>query len=111
MRLTDFAMLDNISSEGLPQEVEEFLAAGPPPVVVEHAFRKPDSKSFSDERRRSAVDSSPRNLLSLLADFIPKNLPSGIWLFGYVPRSALLPRAAAIIHQGGVGTVAKIDRR
>jgi UDP:flavonoid glycosyltransferase YjiC (YdhE family) len=35
------------------------------------------------------------------------NLPEGVVAFDYAPYSALFPRAAAIVHHGGVGTTAQ----
>src|SRR5262249_52561043 len=37
----------------------------------------------------------------------PVSLPDGIVAFEYAPFSELFPRAAAIVHQGGVGTTAQ----
>ena len=38
---------------------------------------------------------------------LPKPLPAGIIHLPYAPLSALLPRSAALVHHGGVGTVAQ----
>jgi UDP:flavonoid glycosyltransferase YjiC (YdhE family) len=37
-------------------------------------------------------------------------LPEGVVAFPYAPFSGLFPRAAAIVHQGGVGTTAQAMR-
>lgn len=39
-----------------------------------------------------------------------RSLPDRVFLAGYAPYSALLPRAAAVVHQGGIGTTAQTLR-
>jgi UDP:flavonoid glycosyltransferase YjiC (YdhE family) len=45
-------------------------------------------------------------LLAPTRDLVPEDLPETLRYFDYVPLSALLPRAAAIVHHGGIGTTA-----
>jgi UDP:flavonoid glycosyltransferase YjiC (YdhE family) len=40
----------------------------------------------------------------------PASLPEGMVAFDYAPHSELFPRAAAIVHQGGIGTTAQAMR-
>jgi UDP:flavonoid glycosyltransferase YjiC (YdhE family) len=40
----------------------------------------------------------------------PATLPDGVAVFDYAPYSALFQRAAAIVHQGGIGTTAEAMR-
>ena len=40
----------------------------------------------------------------------PPSLPDGVVAFDYAPFSELFPRAAAIVHQGGIGTTAQAMR-
>jgi UDP:flavonoid glycosyltransferase YjiC (YdhE family) len=44
-------------------------------------------------------------LLTAHAQQLPRSLPRGIRHFGFVPLSKLLPRAAALVHHGGIGTI------
>jgi rhamnosyltransferase subunit B len=41
---------------------------------------------------------------------IPVNLPESVLWQSYVPLSSLLPRAAALVHHGGIGTTAEALR-
>lgn len=41
---------------------------------------------------------------------LPGSLPADIAVFEYVPHSAVFPHAAAIVHQGGIGTTAQAMR-
>ena len=38
---------------------------------------------------------------------VPSNLPANIKVFGYLPFSQVLPRAALLVYHGGVGTLAQ----
>ena len=41
---------------------------------------------------------------------LPADLPHGIRAFSYLPFSRILPRAAAIVYHGGIGTLAQAVR-
>jgi UDP:flavonoid glycosyltransferase YjiC (YdhE family) len=104
---TDFRLWDELADE-LPREIEEFLAAGERPIV----FTPGSGNQFGVEFFRSAVEACRRLgcrgvLCSKFAEHIPENLPAGIKWATYAPFSRLLPRAAAVVHHGGVGTVAQ----
>jgi hypothetical protein len=40
----------------------------------------------------------------------PKGLPGGVRAFPYLPYSSAFPRAAAVVHQAGIGTLAQALR-
>ena len=46
-------------------------------------------------------------LLTRHADHVPPNLPPGVRHVPYAPFSELLPRCAALVHHGGIGTSAQ----
>jgi hypothetical protein len=46
-------------------------------------------------------------LLTQFPDQLPPSLPGGVRQFDYVPFSVVLPRCAALIHHGGIGTTAQ----
>jgi UDP:flavonoid glycosyltransferase YjiC (YdhE family) len=46
-------------------------------------------------------------LLSRYTDHVPKHLPEGVIHAEFVPFSHLLPRSAALVQHGGVGTCAQ----
>jgi rhamnosyltransferase subunit B len=45
-------------------------------------------------------------LLTPASDFVPRDLPETVRHFEYAPFSSVLPKAAAIVHHGGIGTTA-----
>lgn len=111
VRLTGFPLFDEGESRRAPDAVEEFLAAGEPPIVFTlgtpmrtgHEFFQTSAEACRILGRRGI-------LLSPFADQMPKDMPDGVRHFDYVPFSALLPRAAALVHHGGVGTIAQALR-
>jgi UDP:flavonoid glycosyltransferase YjiC (YdhE family) len=107
IHLSGFPLFDGSDSKELAVEVEEFLGDGEPPLLVNavswmQAAREFFTRSVAALRRTGAR----AILLSPFPDNVPPNLPPGIRYFGYVPHRLLLPRAAGIIHQGGIGTMA-----
>jgi len=107
MHLTGFPLFDGADTQELAPEVEEFLGSGKPPVLVNAiSWMQSDPKFF--ERSVAAVRriGARAILLSPFPQIVPADLPPGVRYFGYVPHRLLLPRAAAIIHQGGIGTTA-----
>jgi len=96
--------------ETLPDEVEAFLTAGPPPVV----FTPGSGTARATPFIRAAVDACRRTnrrgiILSTLGEEIG-GLPSGVRQFAYVPLRPLLGRAAALVHHGGIGTLSQALR-
>jgi rhamnosyltransferase subunit B len=96
-------------AEGLDPALLEFLEAGEPPVV----FTLGSSaiwvaEDFYSESLKAARELGVRALL-LIGDERNRldNLPEGVAAFDYAPYSELLPRARAVVHQGGIGTTAQ----
>ena len=99
---------------GMSAELERFLEAGPAPVV----FTLGSSAVFAagrffEESARAAERLGIRAVL--LAGTDARNrprwtLPGSIAVAEYAPYSELFPRAAAVVHQGGIGTTAQVIR-
>ncbi len=114
--LTGFPFYDKLhaGSQGLCSDIEEFLKAGPPPVV----FTLGTSAVFvpSNFYATSAAAIAKLNLRAILlagVDFKTRtNLHSTekILVTEYAPYSELFPRAAAVVHSGGIGTTAQVLR-
>ncbi|HKB01461.1 MAG TPA: glycosyltransferase [Gemmataceae bacterium] len=107
-RLTGFPLDDGSDGQSLAPEVEAFLNAGPPPVVVTFG----SAMRFAEPYFRSATEAlgtlGRRGiLLTPHADQVPADRPPGVAHFHYVPLGQLLPRAAGLVHHGGIGTAAQ----
>lgn len=107
-RLAGFPLYDLGQHQELPPAVEHFLTSGPAPVV----FTAGSAMLHAHEFFATAL--AVCRELGLRAVFatpdraqLPVALPPTILATGYVPFSRLLPRAAAIVHHGGIGTLAQ----
>jgi UDP:flavonoid glycosyltransferase YjiC (YdhE family) len=46
-------------------------------------------------------------LVTNFAAQLPRDVPKDVQAFGYLPFSEVLPRAALLVHHGGIGTLAQ----
>ncbi|MEO6461795.1 MAG: nucleotide disphospho-sugar-binding domain-containing protein, partial [Candidatus Eisenbacteria bacterium] len=97
-----------------PAGLEEFLTAGDPALVFTLGSSAVHlAGDFYTVSLRAAARLGRRALLLVgreTKNVLPSPLPPGIAAFDYVPFSEVLPRGAATIHQGGVGTTAQAMR-
>jgi rhamnosyltransferase subunit B len=113
--IVGFASFDSADGgeAALEAELQDFLAAGPPPLVFtlgSLVVNSPGSfyhESVGAARRLGMravllVGEQTRNAHTLRA--------ADVCVCAYAPHSLLFPRAAAIVHQGGVGTLAEALR-
>jgi len=115
VRITGFCFYDSdAGNAGLAPRLEAFLAAGPAPVVFTLGSAAVlAAGNFYEESAAAAVRLGVRAVLLIGGD--PRNrpaqdLPDSICVEEYAPYSALFSRAAMVVHQGGVGTVAQCLR-
>lgn len=96
----------------LAREVEAFLGAGPPPVVFSlgtTAVHAPGA--FYELAGRSCERLGVRGLLVVGDEgHKPARLPSTVLAVTYSPFLLLLPRARAVVHQCGIGSVGLVLR-
>jgi UDP:flavonoid glycosyltransferase YjiC (YdhE family) len=104
--LPGFPLEDDRQTNNLTAEVEAFLKAGDPPLVFCQSSFWQDKSFFTESVDLVRRLGQRAILLGSDNRFIPESLPEEIRYFGFVPLAALLPRSAALIHCGGIGTVA-----
>ena len=108
IRLTSFPLYDGHGFEPVPPQLETFLSAGTPPIV----FTLGSANRHALDLFRLGIEACQKInrraiLLSKFPENIPPNLPPSVAHFSYVPLSQLLPRSAALVSHGGIGTVAQ----
>ncbi len=107
-RLVDFPLCDARDLEPIPPGVREFLDAGEPPIVFTPGSAMQHGRRFFETSVRVCQLLRVRGiLLTKHREQIPDHLPPGVRHFDYIPFSQVLPRATAIVHHGGVGTLAQ----
>ncbi|MDB5307685.1 MAG: glycosyl transferase [Gemmataceae bacterium] len=105
VQLTGFPLYDALTPFTADRELDAFLAAGSPPVVFSHSSAVLDgNRFFADSVAIARTLGRRAVLLTPHAGQVPRPLPPGVCHFPFVPHSRLLPRAAALVHHGGIGT-------
>jgi UDP:flavonoid glycosyltransferase YjiC (YdhE family) len=98
--------------EDLPEEVEAFLLAGPPPVYIGFGSMPDQDPARTSRRILEAVrKAGVRVLLSSgWAGLGRVELPPTALVIGHTPHGKLFPCCAAVVHHGGAGTTANAAR-
>jgi rhamnosyltransferase subunit B len=99
--------------EPLEQELEDFLAAGEPPVVFTLGTSAVGAAGgFYRESAAAAAKLGVRAVLLTggFAQNRPGDLPANVLLVDRAPHQLLFPHASAIVHQCGAGTTGQALR-
>src|SRR5215217_4867358 len=108
MRLTGFPLYDEKGLAPMPAPLLQFLDEGPPPIAFTPGSAMWQGRAFFDAAVSTAQALGRRGLLlTRHRDHLPPALPPGVIHVDYAPFSQLLPRCAAIVHHGGMGTSAQ----
>ncbi len=126
---TGFCFYDGQNDLGkMPEKLNEFLDAGEPPIVFTlGSAAVMDARDFFEESAAAAQILGRRAVLLYgIFNEPPKIVENGKWkvgseekkqsdildiaAFDYAPYSQIFPRAACVVHQGGVGTTAQVLR-
>jgi rhamnosyltransferase subunit B len=106
--LAGFPLWDEAELRNPPPELEEFLEAGEPPVVFTAGSAMAQAERFFRVSAEVCGATGRRGLfLTQFPEQLPASLPGGVRHFDYIPFSAVLPRAAVLVHHGGIGTSAQ----
>lgn len=103
--------IDYNGGEPLARDVDDFLNAGPPPLV----FTLGTSAVFvaGDFYEQSIVAAERLGMRALLLtgpdhlERVRASLPANMLAVEFAPHAAVFPRSAAIVHQAGMGTLAQ----
>ena len=96
----------------MPDELVAFLDKGEPPIVFTlGSAAVMDARDFFEQSAQAARKLGRRAVM-LYGTFNdpPKTLGPDIAGFPYAPYSHVFPRAACVVHQGGVGTTGQVLR-
>jgi rhamnosyltransferase subunit B len=108
-QLTSFVYYDKPSGhESLSERLEKFLDAGDAPIIfTPGTAMKHADQFFADCTKACQMLGRRGILLTQYPEQLPRELPLDIQHFAYLPFSTILPRAAALVHHGGIGTIAQ----
>jgi UDP:flavonoid glycosyltransferase YjiC (YdhE family) len=99
--------------EPLAAELEDFLAAGEPPVVFTLGTSAVGAAGGFYRESAAAVAKLGVRAVLLTGGFAqnrPANLPPNVLLVDRAPHQLLFPRASVVVHQCGAGTTAQALR-
>ncbi len=106
--VTGFPWYDRHGKGQLPAELAQFLDDGAPPVVFTLGTAIAEGAGAVEFFATSAAAAKLLGRRAVLILNVQRNrppaLPEGVLAVDYAPFSELLPRAAAIVHHGGIGT-------
>jgi rhamnosyltransferase subunit B len=108
VRLAGFPLYDERAVHELPLALVDFLANGDAPIVFTPGSAMRQGQAFFTEAIAACARLQKRGvLLTRFAENIPANLPANILYVPFAPFSLLLPHCAALVHHGGIGTLAQ----
>jgi len=111
----DFPLWDESENEdgstlqsGLGDELETFLSQGSAPIAFTPGSANIFGNPFFETAIRACKTLGRRAiLLTRFGDQIPTRLPSSVLHVPFAPLSQLLPRCAAFVHHGGIGSASQ----
>jgi UDP:flavonoid glycosyltransferase YjiC (YdhE family) len=110
LRLTGFPLFDGgKDGEDLPTQLLEFCQAGErPPVAFTFGTGMAHSAQFFRRAAEACEVLGVRGVfLTKFRDQLPDTLPASVFHCAFAPFQKLFPHCAAVVHHGGIGTVAK----
>jgi rhamnosyltransferase subunit B len=109
LHLTGFPLYDESDHQAaLSPALERFLSEGTPPVLFTPGSANQLAETFFAEAIAATARIGRRALLlTRYASHLPSSMPAHAHHESYVPFSSVLPRCAAIVHHGGIGTLAQ----
>ncbi|MFN2316935.1 MAG: glycosyltransferase [Gemmatimonadales bacterium] len=103
-----FPLWDDPESAPMDHALTQFLAAGSPPIVFTPGTANRQAGAFFGAAAEAITRLGQRALfLTGYPEQLPTGLPDTIVHRDYAPLSAVLPRSAALVHHGGIGTLAQ----
>ncbi|MEH3117752.1 MAG: glycosyltransferase [Methylorubrum populi] len=106
---TGFPLADRFGDRAeLDPSVSAFLDVDAPPLAFTYGSAMGRAQDFFRTALRLCARTGRRGiLLAPQGGQVPGALPPNVLHLSYAPFSRLLPRCAALIHHGGIGTVAQ----
>lgn len=103
-----FPLYDNWQSPENTEEIDRFFESGDPPLIFSQSSDASADRDFAAVSIEAAKRLNRRAvILTTKPEQLPNPLPSHVRYFGIVPLSMILPRSAAFIHHGGVGSLSQ----
>jgi UDP:flavonoid glycosyltransferase YjiC (YdhE family) len=107
-RHAGFVLFDDANGRRTPEQLSAFLAEGPRPVVFSFGSAMRHGRPYFEAAVEACRVLNVRGvLLGAGGEQIPDNLPPNVRHADYAPFSEVFPKAACVVHHGGLGTSAQ----
>ena len=106
-----FLFFDNEADAAIRERLQSFLKGGPTPLLFtlgSSAVLEPGN--FFEQSRRAAEILGIRAILLAGQETASITSSSDLLVLPYVPFQEVMPHVAAVVHQGGIGTLAQTLR-
>jgi UDP:flavonoid glycosyltransferase YjiC (YdhE family) len=108
LQLTGFPLVDGGQRDGLANDVLNFCRSGPAPVAFTFGTGMRHSAAlFRAALRASELCGARAIFLTKYRDQLPDPLPPSALHCDFASFRSLFPHCAAVVHHGGIGTVAQ----
>lgn len=106
-----FVYFDGDQDDELDPRLSAFLKVGPPPVVFMPGTAARDTGAFFQAASQASRQLGVRAvLLGNGADAADASVQDGVLAASYAPFGSLLPQCSALVHHGGIGSLAQALR-
>jgi rhamnosyltransferase subunit B len=111
VRVCGAPMYDGTAPDAaIRSDLERFLGEGEPPIVFALGSSAVWIAGDFWEKAAAAAQRLGRRAILVTGPVTPEALPEGVRAFPYLPYSSAFRRAAAVVHQAGIGTLAQAMR-
>lgn len=108
LTMGSFPLWDESDIHQPEAELNSFLDSGSAPIVFAPGSANAQAADFFREAVEACTRLDRRGvLLTKFPEQLPAALPATVKAFRYIPFSQVLPRSAALVHHGGIGTAAQ----
>ncbi len=108
LHLTGFPLWDESELSSVSAEVAEYFTRGEPPVLFTPGSAMAQGQEFFAAAIEACARLGTRGLLlTRYREHLPSVLPAHMQHFDFVPFSYALPRSAAVVHHGGIGSLSQ----
>ncbi|MDJ0757170.1 MAG: glycosyltransferase [Ardenticatenaceae bacterium] len=106
--VTGYWFLESAGVWHPPADLQEFLAAGDPPIYIGFGSMNTRDPQKTAELVLKALEISGRRgiLMTGWGGLTASSAPANVFVVDQVPHDWLFPRTAAVVHHGGAGTTA-----